>query len=47
MQIFSAFVEAATLTWVAQMMGIECYIVFRDVRYAIKDMRLQRVLRRV
>lgn len=47
MAMLTAFVEGATIAWVAQMMGIEIFIVARDVRYAIKDMRSQRVLRRV
>jgi hypothetical protein len=47
MTALTAFVQWAVFAWVAQMMGIEIFIAARDVRYAIKDMRSQRVLRRV
>ena len=47
LSVISTFVEAATITWVAQMMGIEIFIAARDMKWALAGMRSQRVLRRV
>lgn len=47
MTALTAFVQWAVFAWVAQMMAIEVFIAARDVKWALADMRSQRVLRRV